>query len=89
MSHILSDISIYYILFVTYYNISKDNKKGKVSFIMLTGKCARPDQQTNKKILAVFSPLNIKLIHNLYSFDVNNDAVCNLFKKLSHNICIE
>ena len=81
MLHILSNISIYYILFVTYYNISKDNKKGKVSFIVLTGKCAHPDEQTNKKFLAVFSSQNLKLIHKPFSFDINNNSVCNLFKK--------
>ena len=61
--------------------MSKDNKKGKVSFIMLTGKCAHPDEQTNKKFLAVFSSDNLKLIHKLFSFDINNNSICNLFKK--------
>ena len=61
--------------------MSKDNKKGKVSFIVLMGKCAHPDEQTNKKFLAVFSSHNLKLIHKLFSFDINNNGVCNLFKK--------
>ena len=61
--------------------MSKDNKKGKVSFIVLMGKCAHPDEQTNKKFLAVFSSHNLKSIHKLFSFDINNNGVCNLFKK--------
>ena len=61
--------------------MSKDNKKGKVSFIVLMGKCAHPDEQTNKKFLAVFSSQNLKLIHKPFSFDINNNSVCNLFKK--------
>ena len=85
----------YYHKYVIYYPISvftifyllriiiwvRTTKRVKCLLLCWRGNARTQMNKQIKKFLAVFSSHNEKSIHKLFSFDINNNGVCNLFKK--------